>query len=156
MLTVVGGHLHVAMAEMDHPAVDKMKRGDRRHRDNGENAERFDPARHLGSRRTPGFGLWTRGHVGHSGLRTGTQCTITDIMFKNVLPDSSGHAVRNRKSPIDRRVARTRAMLHQALLALIMEKGYEAISVADICERADVGRSTFYAHFTGKDDLKRS
>lgn len=47
-------------------------------------------------------------------------------------------------------------MLHQALLSLILEKGYEAISVEDICERADVGRSTFYAHFTNKDDLKRS
>jgi AcrR family transcriptional regulator len=57
---------------------------------------------------------------------------------------------------IDRRVARTRGMVHQALLSLILEKGYEAISVEDICERANVGRSTFYAHFTGKDDLKRS
>jgi AcrR family transcriptional regulator len=60
------------------------------------------------------------------------------------------------KRPIDRRVARTRGMLHQALLSLIMEKRYEAISVEDICDRANVGRSTFYAHFTGKDDLKRS
>jgi AcrR family transcriptional regulator len=47
-------------------------------------------------------------------------------------------------------------MLHQALFSLILEKGYEAISVEEICERADVGRSTFYAHFTSKDDLKRS
>jgi AcrR family transcriptional regulator len=47
-------------------------------------------------------------------------------------------------------------MLHQALLSLILEKGYEAITVEDICEQANVGRSTFYAHFAGKDDLKRS
>jgi AcrR family transcriptional regulator len=47
-------------------------------------------------------------------------------------------------------------MLHQALLSLILEKGYEAISVEDICGHANVGRSTFYAHFTSKDDLKRS
>ncbi|MDX8477952.1 TetR/AcrR family transcriptional regulator [Mesorhizobium sp. VK24D] len=60
------------------------------------------------------------------------------------------------KRPIDRRVARTRGMLHQALLSLILEKGYEAILVEDICERANIGRSTFYAHFTSKDDLKRS
>ena len=60
------------------------------------------------------------------------------------------------KRPIDRRVARTRGMLHQALLSLILEKGYEAISVEDICSRANVGRSTFYAHFTSKEDLKRS
>lgn len=57
---------------------------------------------------------------------------------------------------MDRRVARTRGMLHQALLSLILEKGYEAISVEDICERANVGRSTFYGHFTSKDDLKRN
>lgn len=59
------------------------------------------------------------------------------------------------KPPIDRRVTRSREMLHQALLSLIMEKGYEAITVEEICERANVGRSTFYAHFTSKDDLKR-
>ena len=58
------------------------------------------------------------------------------------------------KTPIDRRVARSREMLHQALLSLIIEKDYEAITVEDICERANVGRSTFYAHFTSKDDLK--
>ncbi len=57
---------------------------------------------------------------------------------------------------IDRRVARTRATLHHALLRLIVERGYDAISVQDICEAADIGRSTFYAHYTGKDDLKRS
>lgn len=57
---------------------------------------------------------------------------------------------------IDRRVARTRATLHHALLRLIVERGYDDISVQDICEAADVGRSTFYAHYTSKDDLKRS
>ncbi|MDE2166263.1 MAG: TetR/AcrR family transcriptional regulator [Alphaproteobacteria bacterium] len=60
------------------------------------------------------------------------------------------------KRPIDRRVARTRETLHQALLSLILEKGYEATSVEEVCERANIGRSTFYAHFTSKDDLKRS
>lgn len=57
---------------------------------------------------------------------------------------------------IDRRVVRTRAMLQQALLSLILRKGYEAISIKDICDAANVGRSTFYAHYTSKDDLKRS
>src|SRR6516165_9018853 len=57
---------------------------------------------------------------------------------------------------IDRRVARTRATLHDALLALIPDKGYDAITVSDICERAKIGRSTFYTHYTGKDDLMRS
>jgi AcrR family transcriptional regulator len=57
---------------------------------------------------------------------------------------------------IDRRVARTRQTLQQALLALMLKKGYDAISVEEICAEADVGRSTFYAHFTGKDDLRRT
>ena len=57
---------------------------------------------------------------------------------------------------IDRRVARTREMLHRALMSLILEKDYEVITVKDICEAANVGRSTFYAHYTSKDDLKRS
>lgn len=57
---------------------------------------------------------------------------------------------------VDRRVARTRALLQDALLALVERKDYEAITVADVCAAANVGRSTFYAHFAGKDDLKRS
>lgn len=60
------------------------------------------------------------------------------------------------KAPIDRRISRTRSTLQHALIALILEKGYETISVEDICETANVGRSTFYTHYTSKDDLKRS
>ena len=60
------------------------------------------------------------------------------------------------KKPIDRRVVRTRTMLQQALFSLILKKGYEAITIEDICDAANVGRSTFYAHYTSKDDLKRS
>ena len=60
------------------------------------------------------------------------------------------------QKPMDRRVARTRSMLQRAHISLILEKGYEAITVEDICEAANVGRSTFYAHYTSKDDLRRS
>jgi AcrR family transcriptional regulator len=56
----------------------------------------------------------------------------------------------------DRRVRRTRELLHRALLDLIAEKGYPQITVQDILDRADVGRSTFYAHYRDKDDLLRS
>ena len=59
-------------------------------------------------------------------------------------------------APIDRRVARTKAALEQALISLILKKGYEATTVEDICAEANVGRSTFYGHFTNKNDLKRS
>ncbi|MEV4566188.1 TetR/AcrR family transcriptional regulator [Nonomuraea sp. NPDC049419] len=53
----------------------------------------------------------------------------------------------------DRRVRRTRRLIQEALVALILEKGYDAVTVTDIIERADVGRSTFYAHFTDKQDV---
>lgn len=51
----------------------------------------------------------------------------------------------------DRRVDRTRAALRGALVGLILDKGYEDISVQDIVERANIGRSTFYMHYSGKD-----
>ncbi|MDQ0194726.1 TetR/AcrR family transcriptional regulator [Paenibacillus wynnii] len=56
---------------------------------------------------------------------------------------------------VDRRVQKTRALLHEALLDLIVEKGYEAITVQDIIERANIGRSTFYFHFEDKEKLLR-
>ena len=60
------------------------------------------------------------------------------------------------KKPRDRRITRTRATLQYALNSLIPKKGYEAITIKDICDAANLGRSTFYAHYTSKDDLKRS
>jgi AcrR family transcriptional regulator len=60
---------------------------------------------------------------------------------------------RTERSPMDRRKRRTRRLLREALLELILEKDYDAITVQNILERADVGRSTFYAHFANKDDM---
>ena len=57
------------------------------------------------------------------------------------------------KKIVDRRIQRTRQLLQEALLAVILEKGYEAVTVQDIIDRANVGRSTFYAHFQDKEDL---
>jgi AcrR family transcriptional regulator len=53
----------------------------------------------------------------------------------------------------DRRARRTRELLIHALLELIETRHYDQISVQDIVERADVGRSTFYAHYENKDAL---
>jgi len=62
--------------------------------------------------------------------------------------------VRNQKE--DRRSQRTRRLLHRAIISLMQEKRYDSITVQDIIDRADVGRSTFYAHFQDKEDLINS
>lgn len=48
---------------------------------------------------------------------------------------------------------RTRRLLGQALLALILEQEYESITITDITERADLNRATFYLHFGSKEAL---
>src|SRR5215208_5573677 len=56
----------------------------------------------------------------------------------------------------DRRVQRTQSLLRGALASLIHEKAYDAIVVKEILARANVGRSTFYAHYRDKDQLLES
>ena len=53
----------------------------------------------------------------------------------------------------DRRVRRTRGSLRDALVDLIVERGWDGFSVQDLCDRADVGRSTFYLHFADKEEV---
>ena len=55
----------------------------------------------------------------------------------------------------DRRVRRTREALRDALLALLVERGWDDIDVQALCVRADIGRSTFYLHFPNKEALLR-
>jgi AcrR family transcriptional regulator len=55
----------------------------------------------------------------------------------------------------DRRAVRTRRMIKQALTELMHSMRYEDITVQHILDRADVGRSTFYAHYPDKDDVAR-
>src|SRR5438128_11047210 len=64
----------------------------------------------------------------------------------------SAHA-HHAKQKIDRRVLRTRDRLGDALIALIQEKPFAAITVQEVLDRADVSRSTFYVHYRDKDDL---
>lgn len=52
-----------------------------------------------------------------------------------------------------RQVQRTQRLLQEALIALIAERGYAAVTVQDVLDRADVGRATFYSHFANKDAL---
>ncbi|MDQ2716085.1 MAG: TetR/AcrR family transcriptional regulator [Chloroflexota bacterium] len=53
----------------------------------------------------------------------------------------------------DLRVRRTRKLLQQAFIECTTEKGFAALTVRDIAERAMVNRSTFYRHYLDKYDL---
>jgi AcrR family transcriptional regulator len=57
------------------------------------------------------------------------------------------------KKKSDRRPQRTRRQLSRALVGLITEKRFDDITVQNVIDRADVGRSTFYTHFRDKEDL---
>src|SRR4029453_14658313 len=91
-------------------------------------------------------------------LKSDRQQPIAKIRSQANANDS---AVRKREALVgiartDRRVRRTRDLLRRApraLLSLGQEQGYERITGQDILDRADVGRSTFYAHYRDKDDL---
>lgn len=58
-----------------------------------------------------------------------------------------------RDSNKDLRIIRTRSWIRNALVELIEEKGFEAITVKDITTRAKINRGTFYAHYQDKYDL---
>lgn len=53
----------------------------------------------------------------------------------------------------DLRVIKTKKNLYEALIDLLKDKSFETIKVSDICEKANVNRSTFYDHFTDKYEL---
>jgi len=54
---------------------------------------------------------------------------------------------------MNRRSRRTRAALKAAFVELVLSRGYQPIAVTDIIRRANVGRSTFYLHYAGKEAL---
>jgi AcrR family transcriptional regulator len=57
------------------------------------------------------------------------------------------------RSRLDRRKQETRARILEAAVELFGEVGFEAAKIADVCERADVARQTFFNHFPTKADL---
>jgi len=59
------------------------------------------------------------------------------------------------KAKPDRRTERTRMALMTAFVDLVLTEGYDAVTVERIAKRANVGRSTFYMHYTGKEEILR-
>lgn len=59
----------------------------------------------------------------------------------------------NTKADPDRRVLKTKASLRDAMLALMAPRGWDDMTIQEICDKANVGRSTFYVHYQSKDDL---
>ena len=57
---------------------------------------------------------------------------------------------------LDRRVQKTRKLLQDAMVDLVSEKGFESVTIKEILDRANVGRSTFYFHFQDKNELLHS
>jgi AcrR family transcriptional regulator len=82
-------------------------------------------------------------------------------LFRNLAFDAAAHKRRIRllicggwfMTKIDRRVERTRELLQKTLIELIRERGYDAITIQGIVDRANVGRTTFYLHYNNKDEL---
>ena len=78
-------------------------------------------------------------------------------MSNNEGPTSPGDALQKRRErrprKADDRIRRTRRRLGDALVALMLEKPVDSITVQEVLDQAAVGRSTFYLHYRDKDDL---
>ncbi len=80
------------------------------------------------------------------------ECVGYKTHFLNVLCKiKEGHALRD--SNLDLRVVRTKTAIRNALVELIEEKGFDAITVKDITTKANINRGTFYTHYQDKFDL---
>lgn len=54
---------------------------------------------------------------------------------------------------IDSRVLKTEQAIKEAFMELVKEKGYNQVTVSDICKKSSINRNTFYLHYLDKDDL---
>jgi AcrR family transcriptional regulator len=81
--------------------------------------------------------------------------SLSNIKPETIVVYATGRAKmsQNKKQNEDLRVRRTRKMLMQALIDLTIEKGFAAITVQHIADRAMINRATFYRHYLDKYDL---
>jgi len=77
---------------------------------------------------------------------------VVVAIIRPILADFAG-GIKMDEDSVDRRIVRTKISIREALVALIEEKGFDAISVRDISARADINRGTFYLHYRDKFDL---
>lgn len=68
-------------------------------------------------------------------------------------PDSAARAQSACPAACDPRIARSKAALREAMIELMEERGFDAFTVNDLCQRAGLNRGTFYNHFKDKDSL---
>jgi AcrR family transcriptional regulator len=98
--------------------------------------------------RNTGRNVYVRHHLEHKRQKR-VVCLFPDT-GRSAVQESD---VMGTPKSTDRRVKRTQNALREALIALILERGWDETSVQEVCDRADVGRSTFYTHFVDKEDL---
>ena len=87
-------------------------------------------------------------------MTLGRHTPTTEQVIRAIVNKKGKLSMKNNKQ--DRRSQRTRQAISDALVALMLEKNYDAITVQEIIDRANVGRSTFYSHYVDKDDLLTS
>src|SRR5499425_1782341 len=81
--------------------------------------------------------------------------TREPVLYRTPDPDCSSKkevtSVKQQKT--DRRSQRTYRLVSSAFAELVVEKPYDEILVQDILDRANIGRTTFYAHYFDKEDV---
>src|SRR5579859_2938825 len=84
--------------------------------------------------------------------------TREPVLYRTPGPDCSSkkEATSVKQQKADRRSQRTHHLVSSAFAELLVEKPYEEILVQDILDRADIGRTTFYAHYFDKEDVLNS
>ncbi|HEY3992464.1 MAG TPA: TetR/AcrR family transcriptional regulator [Ktedonobacteraceae bacterium] len=87
---------------------------------------------------------------------TNTSKNGSEHRAKKCFFNTIGITLDEHNKTIDRRIQRTRQLLRDALVELIIERGYEEIAIADITERANIGRTTFYLHYQEKEELLKA